>query len=74
MMRQIFLKVTIRGALSLVTIESSSECSVIDSLDDTVVPAAVNSDASGLLTNALGNGLALAVMIYSTAGVKIVVL
>jgi glycerol uptake facilitator-like aquaporin len=31
-------------------------------------PAAVNSDSSGLLTNALGNGLALAVMIYSTAG------
>jgi aquaporin TIP len=30
--------------------------------------AAVNSDSSGLLTNALGNGLALAVMIYSTAG------
>jgi hypothetical protein len=31
--------------------------------------AAVNAETSGLLTNALGNGLALAVMIYSTAGV-----
>mmetsp|Transcript_61431 Transcript_61431/g.165012 ORF Transcript_61431/g.165012 Transcript_61431/m.165012 type:complete len:255 (-) Transcript_61431:124-888(-) len=30
--------------------------------------AAVNSETSGLLTNALGNGLALAVLIYSTAG------
>ena len=31
--------------------------------------AAVNAETSGLLTNALGNGLALAVMIYSTAGI-----
>ncbi len=30
----------------------------------------MNAETSGLLTNALGNGLALAVMIYSTAGMR----
>ena len=31
--------------------------------------AAVNAESSGLVTGALGGGLALAVMIYATAGV-----
>jgi hypothetical protein len=32
--------------------------------------AAINAESSGLVTGALGNGLALAVLIYATAGAR----
>jgi len=33
-----------------------------------ILAAAINAESSGLVTGALGNGLALAVLIYATAG------